>query len=219
MKRLIRWLVVLIVLGAVIGVASGPGLAYWKERNKVNFRQAEVTQGKIVAVVNSTGTVKPVLSVSVGSFVSGPIVEVHPRPAEPLVVRPEQLTGEDGARPQRIADVGPQIRKTGGLAERQGEARVHEVARRQLPQGLESGVAHLYQGREFFAHLGADALLDARIRVDGDNMPAEFGEPMRLDAVPAAEVERVAGLGAQPGIQTARERGAHPAPTLCRIEP
>lgn len=76
MKRLIRWLVVLIVLGALGGLAYGPGLAYLKERNKVQFRQAEVTRGKIIAVVNSTGTVKPVLSVSVGSFVSGPIVEV-----------------------------------------------------------------------------------------------------------------------------------------------
>src|SRR6266568_4433281 len=76
MKRLIRWLILLIVLGALGGLAAGPGLAYLKERNKVTFRQAEVSQGKIVAVVNSTGTVKPVLSVSVGSFVSGPIIKI-----------------------------------------------------------------------------------------------------------------------------------------------
>jgi HlyD family secretion protein len=76
MKRLIRWLVVLIVLGGVGALAYGPVAAYWKERNKVNFREVEVTRGKIVAVVNSTGTVKPVLSVSVGSFVSGPIIEI-----------------------------------------------------------------------------------------------------------------------------------------------
>jgi HlyD family secretion protein len=76
MKRLIRWLVVLIVLGGIGALAYGPVTAYWKERNKVNFREVEVTRGKIVAVVNSTGTVKPVLSVSVGSFVSGPIIEI-----------------------------------------------------------------------------------------------------------------------------------------------
>jgi HlyD family secretion protein len=76
MKRLIRWLIVLIVLGGLGGLAYGPATAYWQERTKVTFREVEVTRGKIVAVVNSTGTVKPVLSVSVGSFVSGPIVEL-----------------------------------------------------------------------------------------------------------------------------------------------
>ena len=42
---------------------------------------------------------------------AGPVVEVHPRSAEPLVVRPEQLPGEDGSRPQRVTDVRPQVRK------------------------------------------------------------------------------------------------------------
>src|SRR5438309_5440471 len=73
MKRLIRWLVILLVIGGVGGLAFGPGYSYWKERSKVRFREAEVTRGKIVAVVNSTGTIKPVLTVTVGSFVPGPI--------------------------------------------------------------------------------------------------------------------------------------------------
>jgi HlyD family secretion protein len=38
---------------------------------------AEVTRGTIVTVVNSTGEVKPVLSIQVGSFVSGPIDKIH----------------------------------------------------------------------------------------------------------------------------------------------
>ena len=37
----------------------------------------EVDSGDITRYVNSTGSVRPVLSVSVGSFVSGPIVELH----------------------------------------------------------------------------------------------------------------------------------------------
>ena len=37
------------------------------------WRQEEVVRGKITSVVNSTGTVKPVKSVQIGAFVSGPI--------------------------------------------------------------------------------------------------------------------------------------------------
>jgi HlyD family secretion protein len=50
---------------------------YWNERHRPRYRLAEVTQGPIVAVVNSTGTVQPEVSVSVGSFVSGPIERVY----------------------------------------------------------------------------------------------------------------------------------------------
>lgn len=40
------------------------------------YRTAKVTEGRIESVVNSTGTIKPMRSVSVGSFVSGPIKEL-----------------------------------------------------------------------------------------------------------------------------------------------
>src|ERR1700720_809530 len=65
MKRLIRWVVILGILGGLGAVAYVPAVAYWKERTKVNFRVADVTRGKIIAVVNATGTVKPVLTVTV----------------------------------------------------------------------------------------------------------------------------------------------------------
>jgi HlyD family secretion protein len=73
MKRLIRWLV---ILGVIVGIgwtASGPAAKYMKERNRIVYREGEVVRGSITAVVNSTGTVKPVQLVQVGSFVSGPI--------------------------------------------------------------------------------------------------------------------------------------------------
>ena len=76
MKRWIRWLVILGILGLLAVLIGGSGYAYWKERSKVTYRQAEVTRGKVVAVVNSTGTIKPVISVTVGSFVAGPIKEL-----------------------------------------------------------------------------------------------------------------------------------------------
>src|SRR4051794_24532135 len=76
MKRLLFWFV---VLGVLVGgglLAAGPIGDYLKERARVNYREVEVKSGKIVAVVNSTGTVKPTRSVLIGSFVSGPIYDI-----------------------------------------------------------------------------------------------------------------------------------------------
>ncbi len=76
MRRSYRWLIIVGVLVLIGGLAYGPAAAKWKERNRVKYREAEVTRGKIVAVVNSTGTIKPVRSVQVGTFVSGPILSI-----------------------------------------------------------------------------------------------------------------------------------------------
>jgi len=69
-------LVVIVVLGIAGGFGSQFATAYWKQLYQPKWRTEKVVTGSIVAVVNSTGTVKPVLSVQVGSFVSGPIDEV-----------------------------------------------------------------------------------------------------------------------------------------------
>lgn len=73
MSRIITWLVILGSLAGVAWLAVGPVGEQWRARNAVTYREAEVTRGKIVAVVNATGTIKPVRSVQVGTFVSGPI--------------------------------------------------------------------------------------------------------------------------------------------------
>jgi HlyD family secretion protein len=80
MKRLIRWLIILSILAAIGGgsrLAFTPLRNYLRERSRPQWRLADVEQGAIVAVVNSTGTIKPVLEITVGSFVSGPIIELH----------------------------------------------------------------------------------------------------------------------------------------------
>lgn len=75
---------VLIVLGALLlacvslgAMAYKPMVEYVKKRNQPSWRVVDVTEGEIVAVVNATGEVKPVLSVQVGSVVSGLIKELH----------------------------------------------------------------------------------------------------------------------------------------------
>ncbi|MEM1069064.1 MAG: efflux RND transporter periplasmic adaptor subunit [Planctomycetota bacterium] len=70
-------LLLAVILLAGLCAAGYQGQRAWEERNRPQFRLAEITTGDIQSVVNSTGEVKPVLSVSVGSFVSGPIMELH----------------------------------------------------------------------------------------------------------------------------------------------
>lgn len=84
MKTLLK---LLIVLGVLAGI--GVGVYFWvgsylKERHRPRWRLAEVKQGRITSVINSTGTVKPVLSISVGSFVSGPVKELSAEFNQPV---------------------------------------------------------------------------------------------------------------------------------------
>ena len=76
MKTLVKILVVLVLLAAGAYFAYPRVMAYWKARHRVTYREAEVTRGEIISVVNATGTVQPVRRVQIGSFVSGPIVEL-----------------------------------------------------------------------------------------------------------------------------------------------
>lgn len=76
MKTLLKLFAVLLILGGIGAAGYRPAVKYWKQRNRPQWRADQVVRGDIVAVVNATGQVKPVLSVQVGSFVSGPIVDL-----------------------------------------------------------------------------------------------------------------------------------------------
>ncbi len=76
MRFVVRLLIVVCIV-AGLGASGFWGRQYWEQRNRPEFRTIRVTEGSIDSVVNSTGEVKPVLSVSVGSFVSGPIQALY----------------------------------------------------------------------------------------------------------------------------------------------
>ncbi len=77
MRRLLRWLVVVAVLAGIgVAVWYGSTLSGMPWMPKPAYRTAAVSRGRVETVVNSTGTVKPVQSVSIGAFVSGPIKEI-----------------------------------------------------------------------------------------------------------------------------------------------
>ncbi len=76
MRFLAKLVTVLILFVGLGAAAYQPTADYLKERNKPHFRTVEVEEGEIIEVRNSTGTIKPVLEVHIGSFVSGPITEL-----------------------------------------------------------------------------------------------------------------------------------------------
>jgi len=76
MRTFLALLLGLVVLTGLGTTAYGPAMEYWAKQNQPAWRTARVEQGDLVAVVNSTGTVKPKLQVVIGSFVSGPIQEL-----------------------------------------------------------------------------------------------------------------------------------------------
>lgn len=76
MKFLLKLLIVLAILGGLGFVVARPVIKQWKESRAPKWRTAKVTKGRIVADVKATGTVKPVMEVMIGSFVSGPISEI-----------------------------------------------------------------------------------------------------------------------------------------------
>jgi HlyD family secretion protein len=76
MKTFVKLFLVLGLITAGAVAAYRPVTQYLRNRNRVQWDTAKVARGDAVRYVISTGTIKPVLSVSVGSFVSGPIVEL-----------------------------------------------------------------------------------------------------------------------------------------------
>lgn len=69
----------IIVLAVLLGIGVGGYLfvpPYLKSIYKTKFRTVEISEGDVVTIVNATGTLNPELSVNVGSFVSGPIIEL-----------------------------------------------------------------------------------------------------------------------------------------------
>src|SRR5437764_618464 len=76
MKRMLTWLVVLLVLVGIISAASYPIKTWWEERQAPKYLTATVSRGRVETMFNSTGTIKLVRTVSAGAFTSGPINQV-----------------------------------------------------------------------------------------------------------------------------------------------
>ncbi|MBX3419351.1 MAG: efflux RND transporter periplasmic adaptor subunit [Pirellulaceae bacterium] len=77
MRLLIKLLIAALILAGIGWFSYQPMMSYWQERNKPQWETAAVIFGDAKRVITSTGKIEPVLKVAIGSFVSGPIVELH----------------------------------------------------------------------------------------------------------------------------------------------
>lgn len=65
------------ILGVIGGVSYQPMANYLKQRNMPQWETAKVIRGDAKRFITSTGKIEPVLKVSIGAFVSGPIVKIN----------------------------------------------------------------------------------------------------------------------------------------------
>ncbi len=86
-------------------------MQYWRLASIPKWKTVEVSRGSIVSVVNSTGTVNPQRTVTVGSFVSGPIDgEYQLKNAAGQIMR-----GRNG-QPLNIAEFSQEVQRGDELA-------------------------------------------------------------------------------------------------------
>ena len=162
MRRLIRWGLILGVLGLIGWAAAGPGQAWLKERNRPQYREAEVTRGRVVSVVNSTGTIKPTRSVQVGSFVSGPI--------EAIFVDFNDEVKQD----QILAKIDPRIydanfnRDKAILATRVAEVKRVEAQLQQARNNEGRAVALRKENKSFISDQEMDQFMFGRIGLEAE---------------------------------------------------
>src|SRR4030042_1670542 len=75
-KRRVFWLLTIIGFVGAIGAGYTKLNAYWHKSAADRCRLGTIRRGDIKFEVKCSGTVQPVLSVQVGSYISGPIQKV-----------------------------------------------------------------------------------------------------------------------------------------------
>ena len=96
--RLPAWVIAL----AAAGILAGAALAYWKfvTPSAPTYVTEQVSRGDVSRSVTATGAVNPVLTITVGSYVSGVITEV--KCDFNTVVKKDQLCARIDPRPYQI---------------------------------------------------------------------------------------------------------------------
>jgi HlyD family secretion protein len=167
--------IILIVLAVLIGtgvVGYQPAMYYWQMRNMPKWRTAEVTEGEIVRVVNSTGTIKPVLQISVGAFVSGPL----DTKLELTDLEGTKLLDKDG-RSLNLAEFNQEVKAGQVLA--RIDPRIYDANLKQSEAALAARKADLMR---------IEALL---IQATNDAVRAKDLKEIDLKFISKAEIDRV----------------------------
>lgn len=169
MRTLLKFLIVLAVIGGVGYAAYWPVSRYLAERNKIVWRTAKVEEGTIIAVVNSTGTIKPKLQVTVGSFVSGPITELHCE------------FNQEVKKNDLLAKIDPRIyqanvsRDEAALANRKADIFRVQAQLQQAINDEKRAIALREEDKTFIAQAEMDRFMFARLSLEAQLKVAELG--------------------------------------------
>lgn len=185
MKTLLR---ILLIVGAlaVLGVpAYFGGAAYWKAATAIKWRTAEVEKGGIIAVVNSTGTVKPKEQITIGAFVSGPLLPKE-LPNFNEVVKAGQV----------LAEIDPMIYDANVNRDRANyDSRMADVNRvkAQLQQAINDERRALdlrAEDKTFIAPAEMDKFKFARMSLDAQLIVAEASAKQAKESFKYSETQR-----------------------------
>lgn len=192
MRTSVKIIIGLLVVTGIGAAAYKPAVDSWKLRNKTKWRTEDVTKGGITAVVNSTGTVKPEEQVTVGSFVSGPLVtDYEPLPEE---IEKEQYKGlpdfnDPVAKDQILAVIDPRIYEANVARDEAGhksrEADVNRV-KAQLQQAINDerrAIALRKEDQSFIAQSEMDKFKYARMSLDAQLVVAKASEEQAKQAL------------------------------------
>lgn len=169
MRTLLKFLIILAVIGGVGYAVSWPVSRYLAERNKIVWRTAKVEEGTIIAVVNSTGTIKPKLQVTVGSFVSGPITELHCE------------FNQEVKKNDLLAKIDPRIyqanvsRDEASLANRKADIFRVQALLQQAINDEKRAIALREEDKSFIAQAEMDKFMFARLSLEAQLKVAELG--------------------------------------------
>ncbi len=167
MRKLLPFLLVLLVLGGLGTAGYRPALNYWHQRHRPQWRTDQVVRGDLVAVVNATGQVKPVLSVQIGAFVSGPIVEL------PVEFNQEVKAGD------LLARIDPRIyqaqadQETAILQIRQAEIERVQALLQQARNDEKRGEALRARNEDFLSDAERDQLRFSRMSLEAQLQVAQ----------------------------------------------
>ncbi|MCP4511097.1 MAG: efflux RND transporter periplasmic adaptor subunit, partial [Fuerstiella sp.] len=158
-----------IKLFVIMGLLGGGGYYAWRrgsdwlnERNRPHFRISRVETGDIRITRNATGTVQPVRTVHVGSFVSGPIEELS------VDYNDEVKKG------QLLATIDPRIyaaavaRDTAGLATRQADVRRVEAQLQRAVNDEKRALALQAENEDYISQTELDQYHFARTGLDAE---------------------------------------------------
>src|SRR5688572_10441288 len=181
MRRMLKFLVAVVVVAGVGAAVYRPVTGYFSQRNRPHWRTDEVSRGRIVADVKSTGTIQPVLKVSIGAPVSGPITELH-ADFNQVVKKGDLLALIDPRLYQANVDQNKAMLKT-----READVERAKALLKQAERDEQRAIALREENENFISGKEMDALHFNRLSLDAQLQLAEAAVDQAVGALKNSE--------------------------------